>query len=391
MRPYHSASSIKLGQRCPRAWAYCYLDGLRDPEVAWSDVTPTTPPRLRSFALGKAVHAVFERYYCGEPADWASLPGQIAASGVGNLPPRDACRAEVEQPIGRESRTGAPAGRVLRVHGVAWAGFRDLLIDETLQVDYKTTASIAKYALTPDRLRADVQCALYTVDACERFGVDAFDSRWLYLETKRIRRAWPVDVVVTHDEALAALAPAAELAKRLDTIASSADAPQNLDACADYGGCQYHVTQGGPCDARRSLSAYFAQEKAKMTQPVPGLDPAKIAEMSAKFGAVPVPPPPPPPPAAPAPVAPLAAPAPALPVAAPPPPATAAATPAPAVGSGRRGRKTDAAPVAVAPMPAMPTEGLGAALAAAAADVAAAEAALDAAIARARALLGGAA
>ena len=298
-RAYHSASSIKLGQRCPRAWAYCYLDGLRDPEVAWADVTPTTPPRLRSFALGEAVHAIGEAHFGrGTPA-WATLPGQIYASGLGHLPaPADCDEVEVEAPIGRTPCAEAPAGRVLEAHGVRWAGFRDLAFRQGgawTQIDYKTTASIAKYALTPDTLRADVQCALYTIDACERWALDAMPSRWLYLETKRIRRAWPVDVIVTHEAALAVLAPAAELAKRLDAIASSADAPQNLDACADYGGCQYHVTQGGPCDARRSLSAYFAQEKAKMTQPVPGLDPAKLAEMSAKFGAVPPPPPPPPP------------------------------------------------------------------------------------------------
>lgn len=373
----HSASSAKIGAACERAWAYTYLDGLREPEVAWSEIERglPVPPRVRSLSLGKAVHAIGEAYFRGESVAWESLPGRIFASGVQHLPrPQDCQLVEVERPIGRPC-ADVPQGAALTVHGVRWVGLRDLLVRSDAfpltQVDYKTTASIARYALTPDQLRDDLQACLYTIDLCERFGHDVWESRWLYLETKRVRRSLPVDVSIERDHALGIVAPHAERARRLDALTSSADAEPNTLACHDYGGCRFHVSQGGPCDAQRSLRAYFAREAKRGTKMA--LDQAMMARFN-------VAPPPPPPAEAPAAAAPPPPPA----EAPPPAPAAAASTEAPAK---RRGRPPKAAPQVAASGAAPAAGSLAAQLAEIIAELAEAEAEVEAAKARIAELL----
>jgi hypothetical protein len=221
---------------------------------------------VRSLSLGKAVHAVGDAYYKGGSVRWESLPGAIYVSGVHLLPKPAECELiEVEHAIGATVCKAADSGVAQEAFGVLWVGFRDLLIKprggDWLQVDYKTSSKIAAWALKPEELRDDLQCALYTLDACQRFNRPEFASRWLYLETKQVRRALPVDVVMSRAHALSIIEPAALLARELDRLERSSDAPQNHDACAAYGGCSYHVGAGGPCDARRSLMAQYAQYK----------------------------------------------------------------------------------------------------------------------------------
>jgi hypothetical protein len=310
-RLYHSPSSIALGRRCQRAWAYCYIAGLRDPERPWDEAWATAlpadvTPRQRSTALGKAMHAVAEAWYRDEAQDWYTYPAKVFLSGAHLLPHADRVHVvHVEQSIGREP---APAGAdehapktILRVHGVAFAGYKDLLVsapaefvrlkidapDGWLLADYKSTASIASYALTPEALADDVQCNLYGLDVCERLGLDEVPARWVYFETKRKRVAAPVDLVVTRKRALEVLAPAAALARELDAIASVEAAPCNTSACDDYGGCQYHKSRGGPCPATRtSLGKSIAQSKGTERKMSPEMQ-AKLDALKAQAGGAP--------------------------------------------------------------------------------------------------------
>lgn len=280
MRDAHSASSAKLGKRCKRAWAYRYVDGVCAPEIDWSalEAGAKCTPSQRALALGKAVHKCAEEYYTGRAPRWESLPGQLFATGVGFAPkPSECATIEVECAIGEYE----PPVRV--VHSIRWRGNRDLLVlagGAWLQIDWKTCSDIARWAPTAGVLRADVQAALYTIDACERMGVRALASRWVYMQTKCTRAAMGVDFVLTLDEALAVLAPAAELCRELDAIERSADAPTNLDACYEYGGCEFHRTAGGPCYAQRSIMSLCKQIKGERT--MANLDPALVA----KFGAI---------------------------------------------------------------------------------------------------------
>jgi len=381
-RPYYSPSAIATARRCERAWAFLYLDGLRDAPVAWDDIESgrvVVAPRTRSLSLGGAVHAVGEAVMGDGPDEpqWASFPGQVFAPALECLPRKSQCaRIEVERAIG-DDPTGLPLGRpqtTRTIHGVRWAGFRDLAFwldadGPPTQVDYKTTASIARYAKTADALRTDLQAAVYTYDLAEREGLTSVSSRWIYLETKKVRRAMPVDFTLSRDEALDVIAPAARLARHLDTVASSAEAEPNTESCWDYGGCPYHARAGGPCTATPSLRAFFAREKAKGTR-MP-LDTSLVK----KFGALPAPPPPP---------AADAAPAPATPAAPPP----AAPTPEPPKPAKRTSRKTAAKTTPATPAPAdglaAKIGALHAELASAEANVAAANDALDAVILRMR-------
>jgi len=309
-RPYHSASSAKLGARCERAWAYRYVLGYTTPRIAWNDTQPAIPAwadasrvdrtralsRQRSTALGEAVHARLEAWYTpGATVNWHDLPGQIALSGAHLLPHPTRCfiaKPEIElgtEPLRYDGQTDDSPARGFEFGGVMWAGYTDLVVlpleSESVRLslpprtgvvyDYKTTASIAQYALTPATLATDLQACLYAL------AHDANHLRWLYLETKRVRRATPVDACISRDQAEAVVGPAAELCRRLDVIASVDDAEPNLDACADYGGCEYHITQGGPCNVRRSVSQLVSArvKKERTTMPL-------TPEQQAKFDAL---------------------------------------------------------------------------------------------------------
>jgi hypothetical protein len=310
-RPYHSPSSIKLANRCEYAWALRYIEGRR-------------PPDTEAQARGKAVHATLETWYlAAKEPDWQSFAGQIAHSGAHLLPHPEQCEAvHVERGIGTtplvlhyhgESKdywvrpTFEPGAKVanvtgdaqhtaaarakgvpltaLDIGGVRWAGFIDLLAKPMttesrrlglprgwLMADYKSSANIGRYALTPAELRADVQANLYAIDACERLDLDAIPARWLYLETKRVRRAKAVDVTLHRDDALQVIEPCNTRARELDSLTEVRAATKNPRACGDYGRtCEYHKSIGGPCDARRSVGS-LVQVRVKKVEPMP-LDP----------------------------------------------------------------------------------------------------------------------
>lgn len=283
---------------CDRAWALCYIAGIREPESEWND--KTAPPRRRSRAVGKATHAVFEAWQTpGGVPNWRDLPGQIALSGAHHVPhPERVHVARVEAPIGRvplppSDKPHAPTV-AYELHGVMWAGYRDLLVSAPAEFirlkidapdgwalyDYKTTASIEKYALTPARLAVDPQANLYVAATCDELGLDELPVRWLYLESKKVRRALPVDARIRRDDAKARIEEYAVKARRLDLITSVEDAAMNTGACGEYGGCYYHVSNGGPCNARRSIGALIQARVPKQdrnTMALQGLTPGTKA------------------------------------------------------------------------------------------------------------------
>jgi hypothetical protein len=325
-RPYYSPSALAVGERCPHAWALCYLDGLREPSIDWADIeagavvvgNPTRHPcpqcgrglvevdsqraacpvcnvelpransRQRGASVGSALHAHLEEHYRGGEPDWTSTVGEIAAAGLGLLPRREACvRVEVEHAIG-DVPTGCERPPVaMLVHGVPLGGFRDLvarpddaecarlratgaLIErgEPLLVDYKGTSNVANWAKSTDTLRADTAACAYALDVMRQEGLDSIACRWVYFQTKNKRAAKAVDFRLTAAECERTLAEPCRLARELDAIESSAEAPRNTRRCTDFlmpdrqsggwqGGCEYHCTAGGPCDARRSLVGFF--------------------------------------------------------------------------------------------------------------------------------------
>jgi hypothetical protein len=300
MRPYHSPSSIKLAQRCERAWAEAYINGRRSPG------TPATE-------LGTAMHTVGEDWYGGRPPAWTSLPGQIFQSGAHLLPHPKRCESVlVESPIGNvpisnPDPNGPQSVRV--IDGVRWAGFRDLIAKPTrvecerlglpygpaLLDDYKSSANIARYALTVAELGNDLQCNLYGYATCEDFDQAFTPARWVYFETKKVRRAKAVDVVVFREQALRVIEPCNTLARSLDSLVDVAAATKNPRACNDFGRvCEHHKSQpGGTCDARRSIGGLVqARVPKKETNTMDPKIAAKFAGLTKKAAAVAEAPPP---------------------------------------------------------------------------------------------------
>jgi hypothetical protein len=314
-RIYHSASSVLTARNgdegCDYAWALRYVAGIRDPEVDWADIesgrvqvlprdVPVPPgsrvfctPRQRSTSLGKATHRIGELWYLGERPDWESFPGQVFASGRAHLPaPSECALIEVEHAIG-DIPTGidepSACQFMCEVDGVHYAGNRDLLVDISaaaadrlglrsgiVQADYKTSSSLSRYQKSTTDLLDDLQCALYTIDACKRFDLNEIQSRWVYLETKAVRRSRPTDVVMTLDRALEIIARYTPTVHRVDQITTLEEAEKNPRNCDRYGGCPHHVSLGGPCNARRSIGTSLVQIGKKIMS---GLTP----EQRAKF------------------------------------------------------------------------------------------------------------
>ncbi len=330
-RPYHSASSIELGMRCPRAWAEQYLRGVREPDVAWEAIAghvydqrsklwrlpgdkhaPSVTTRQRSTALGKAMHTHLEAWYRGGPQlDWDAFPAQVALAGLALLPHPSRTHARIERPIGDVPLPPLGEGKptvALRVHDVLWAGFIDLEADAPNEwkrlgvsapagvgvIDYKSTASISSYAPTSVALRDATQANLYGAAVCTRLGLPSVPARFVYFETKNARKAAAVDTTIELSRALDVLGPCAELARDLDRIATPEDARQNTAACNAYGppdkiNCPHHTSNGGTCPAQ--ARSQFAQVRARKSS-IMAIDPkvaARFAAIQNKGAATPAP------------------------------------------------------------------------------------------------------
>jgi hypothetical protein len=295
-RKYHSPSSIDLGRRCRRAYWYRYVEGLRKPEPVWSE---SLKGRDRSLALGKALHATLEAHFTpgGQP-NWIWFPGEVAASGVTLLPDRERLPI-VEQGIGARG-TGADIGPghdgrtrfTVTIAGVPWLGYKDLTdLKAPALYDYKSTKSIDRYAKSVAELLQDLQANLYAYDTMTELRADELFCRWVYFETDRKRRAEPRDFIVKRAEALSVIECAAEVAKELDLIDTIDQAPMNVSACAEYGGCEFHEKVGGPCSAHVPVGALIQARVPKKGNQTMPLNPASRANLGARFpqaGAVPV-------------------------------------------------------------------------------------------------------
>lgn len=296
----HSPSSIKLAQKCQHAWALCYIDGIREPEVTWDDIASgRVEPRggQRSKAIGTQVHTWAEAWLMrpSTPAelaratravaarlprgtaltvqgsrtsvsaiDWESAPGRVLEALFPLLPPKGSVAPEhIETRID------------LVVDGVKFKGYADMMFTHGEVYDHKTTRDIAKYALLPDAvaqtlpkpppreglhprirealervdgdrsLKNDLQACVYALASVRRHRSPYAVCKWNYGETDATRlrkgqtvRSLPVVQVIEATHAEAVVRDAATFAQTL-TYATSDEAPKNPLACGDYGGCWY--------------------------------------------------------------------------------------------------------------------------------------------------------
>jgi hypothetical protein len=304
----HSASGIALALDCRRAWAHCYVDKLRKPEMIWERVLLweewakvhgywSNPPDSlgidkpvagqRSASLGTRTHLYAQWYLTGAATadadvygprrliDWESLPGQVLQSMLPLLPPAGSVAPEQ-----------AEAEFELEVGGVKFRGVIDLLLDEVW--DHKTTRDIRGYALLPDAvadainapersLKSNLQSCIYALRRARQTDppADTVTCRWTYGETDRSRRALQVVQDIPTAQALGVVERAANVARTL-TYAASDEAPPNTLACDKYGGCWY---RGQPCKVRRDYGRIALQLEKEETE----MEETEMAEKKMSF------------------------------------------------------------------------------------------------------------
>jgi len=278
----HSASSIALAERCPRAWWLRYREKLKPPELTWRQAKRAKargdrlPAGAYSKALGTEVHRLAEIYLTVPPRkaarliEWSDLPGQCLHALVPLLPP-----------AGSVSRRDVEAAFSVAVAGVRFRGKIDILAGSTAEVwDHKTSRDIRTYALLPHSvserlrqpkrsLRDDLQACLYALYRAQRSRTSGALCRWNYTETQRARRALPVVQYIPRTHALSVAERAARVAKRVEGLREIDDATPNTTACHQYGGCWYRSE--GHCRVPRKLGAVMAQiTKEKEEQDMAG-------------------------------------------------------------------------------------------------------------------------
>ena len=215
-----SYSQIKTFTSCPRKWWINKIAGV---------ATPSTP----ATELGSAVHTAIESYLVHGTPFPVTRAGQIATHGAHLLPAPGSCtREQVERAV------LVPIG-VLPFKGVV--DFIDYRNNVPAIVDHKTTSD-ARYADTPEALAGDWQMLSYAAWAFSVSTHPALEVRKNYFLT-RGARAWSVSATVTRADVDAVVPEIARTVDRMVECGSrgEADAPQNYDHCAAYGGCPFRA------------------------------------------------------------------------------------------------------------------------------------------------------
>jgi hypothetical protein len=262
--------------------------------------------RQHSSAFGTAMHSIGEGWFRGEAVDWQSDPGKVFLSGAHLLPhPSRVHAVRIEEPIGTVPYTSKHLGetRLLEVEGIHLMGYIDLEVlpfeEESRRlgippgwavIDYKSTKDLKypvydfkgpdaqRWAQKAEALKHDGQAASYAYAHAhsDRAGWQAPDptppQRWVYFQSQGRPAARAVDVHTTYRDAADRVHLMVEQAKVLDTLESIDQCMPNPSACPEYGGCEFHVSKGGPCTAERRLGAAVNQviklQQKKETPPM---------------------------------------------------------------------------------------------------------------------------
>lgn len=289
-KEYFSPSSISLGRRCKRRWAFRYIEGIKEPEIDYAYFTTpeaeaevkTLPEMLRmlwysmrSKALGKAVHAKLERYFLKRKVRWSDGPGQIARAMADMLPHPDECeeiQTEHEITIDCSFYGGG-------IEPIVFSGVADLFVKVGgywRLYDYKSTKSLTNkfeevgynYVKTVDELREDEQAGLYSLHAMQKAKVDNIECEWVYGLTKGKAKAASTKFTMGRGRSERLVRALIKDADHLRSIIRSGkkamDLEGNPEACSDFGRtCEHHITNGGPCAVKQSLGTQLVQIRKK--------------------------------------------------------------------------------------------------------------------------------
>lgn len=228
-----SPSQIQKYRRCPRAYAWEYVAGIKSP-----------PSPKQEF--GSAVHAELAEWLSRAQPPSDTPPGRIARQAISKnwLPtpsPRLLVEKEFSLPINSE---------------IELIGFIDCveppIKDKVpIVIDHKTTSDL-KWALTVEELAQDPQALIYGAWAMLEFQVPIVECRWIYYAAsnplrgaRRAAGSRPVSVLLdlTSETFVLNSKKLEKNIKEITDIRKNARAPTTLRAdpasCDRYGGCYY--------------------------------------------------------------------------------------------------------------------------------------------------------
>jgi len=302
-RSWHhgSPSQIKRFRECQSAWFFESVHGFPRRSTA-------------ATAAGTAMHAELETYLRdGTP------PGPLASVGLAYLPTPPVPAELVEVPL------------AIRAAGLAPIVARIDLVDPdrfATVIDHKSTSSISKYAKTEDELRSDPQAIIYAVATAPIFAhlagrrapkptpdyttparpgrevetypgvaleLDALD--WLadgvrfehvYYQSKPLRSA-RTSVTLSKTDILDGWHGVEADLRRMMAAASNAphvsEVPHSLEACGNYGGCQFRKLCAGLGRRTMGVASAFFTDPGFAGTPTPvtkGSDSMGLLESLAK-------------------------------------------------------------------------------------------------------------
>jgi len=286
-REVFSPTQLSLAARCRRSWALRYLHGVK------------AERRTKSMVLGTLIHAALEAYMQGgtvydigphsldagtlesfSPNELAPLfdaAPKRALSGTHLLPTLST------EPTVCETQLVLNTGPLFEAEPIQFSSMSAIdLVTQRASVwrvdDYKSTAGDRRrrdpwaYVPTVAKLKQDCQAILYALSVMQQTGAPFVECQWTYFLTNLDlpERATCVKFSFSWDEAIEAARPwlllADELRQRvraalyyggpppLESIPQPPIVfPEDDAPCKDYGGCVYHNSRRGPCDAGNSV------------------------------------------------------------------------------------------------------------------------------------------
>lgn len=225
-----SPTAIAKYLRCPRKWAFRYIDGIK-------------PQPTASMKAGIKGHKRIEQYLNGTE----KTPG---SDKLGKLICKAIRPAMLPQPDRRLMLEKKFVEGVSGAHGyyINLLGYIDCLRpamdgNPITVIDHKFIGDY-KYALTEETIRTDIQALIYSY-----FAIDDEDepilNRWIYYNknTDSVRKVeclrYPDEIVT---DVLALVPTLREIAYLKSTCTKAMDATHSYDACSDYGGCPHVKT-----------------------------------------------------------------------------------------------------------------------------------------------------
>lgn len=249
-RLHASVSQVEKFARCPRAWAYRYIAGIKAPPKASAD-------------LGTRVHELLESailHLCSShrwEVDGTSDPvaGPIAAAIGAQVPTAEILAAHLSGQFERVAETEF----TVEIHGALVTGKVDYIAvspEGEIEIgDFKTASSLTKAKRDP---RTDLQAHLYL----HVFDASAF--RWIYGETRGSHRALSQSFTRSDADVNRSVSRIVRTVGEMTLLRYHrlpvVQIPARSAACGDYGGCDYRaICPHGLLDKEERIPMNFPQ------------------------------------------------------------------------------------------------------------------------------------